>query len=54
MANNPEMEDQGRVVHEKQIDEARGQLVQQNSSADIISKLEAARVPVGRYIASKT
>ena len=48
MANDPELEhNQGRVIHEQKIDAALAKWCSEHSSADIISKLEGARVPVG-------
>ena len=48
MANDPELEhNQGRVIHEQKIDAALATWCSEYSSADIISKLEGARVPVG-------
>ena len=48
MAEDPELEhNPGRVIHQERIDEALADWCQQHSSADIIAKLEAARVPVG-------
>jgi len=48
MAEDPELEhNPGRVIHQERIDQALTDWCQQHSSADIIAKLEAARVPVG-------
>ena len=48
MANDPELEhNQGRVIHEQKIDAALAKWCSEHSSADIICKLEGARVPVG-------
>jgi crotonobetainyl-CoA:carnitine CoA-transferase CaiB-like acyl-CoA transferase len=48
MANDPELEhNQGRVIHEQKIDAALAKWCSEHSSADIISKLEGVRVPVG-------
>jgi crotonobetainyl-CoA:carnitine CoA-transferase CaiB-like acyl-CoA transferase len=48
MANNPELEhNQGRVIHEQEIDKALAKWCSQYTSAEIISKLEGVRVPVG-------
>jgi crotonobetainyl-CoA:carnitine CoA-transferase CaiB-like acyl-CoA transferase len=48
MANDPELEhNQGRVTHEQKIDDALAKWCSEHTSAEIISKLEAARVPVG-------
>lgn len=48
MAEDPELEhNPGRVIHQERIDQALADWCQQHSSADIIAKLEAARVPVG-------
>ena len=48
MANDPELEhNQGRVIHEQKIDAALAKWCSEHTSADIISKLEGARVPVG-------
>ena len=46
--DSPELEhNQGRVIHEQEIDAALAKWCSEHSSADIISKLEGARVPVG-------
>ncbi len=48
MANDPELEhNQGRVIHERKIDEALAAWCSAHTSAEIITKLEGARVPVG-------
>lgn len=48
MADDPELaQNQGRVIHEKRIDAALEEWCSAHAAADIISKLEAARVPVG-------
>ncbi len=48
MAEDPELEhNPGRVIHQERIDQALADWCQQHSSADIIAKLESARVPVG-------
>ena len=48
MAEDPELEhNPGRVIHQERIDQALTDWCQQHSSADIIAKLESARVPVG-------
>ena len=48
MTEDPELEhNPGRVIHQERIDQALADWCQQHSSADIIAKLEAARVPVG-------
>ena len=48
MANDPELKhNQGRVVHEQRIDAALAQWCTAHNAADIIAKLEGARVPVG-------
>jgi len=48
MANDPALEhNQGRVIHEQKIDEALAAWCAAHASAEIIAKLEAARVPVG-------
>jgi len=48
MANDPALEhNQGRVIHEQKIDEALAAWCTAHTSAEIIAKLEAARVPVG-------
>ena len=48
MADDPELaQNQGRVIHEKRIDAALEEWCSAHTAADIISKLEAARVPVG-------
>jgi crotonobetainyl-CoA:carnitine CoA-transferase CaiB-like acyl-CoA transferase len=48
MANDPELKhNQGRVVHEQRIDDALAQWCSAHDAADIIAKLEGARVPVG-------
>ena len=48
MANDPELEhNPGRVIHQERIDQALADWCQQHTSAKIIDKLEAARVPVG-------
>jgi crotonobetainyl-CoA:carnitine CoA-transferase CaiB-like acyl-CoA transferase len=48
MANDPELEhNQGRVIHEQKIDKALAKWCSENTSDQIISKLEGARVPVG-------
>jgi len=48
MANDPELEhNPGRVIHQERIDQALADWCQQHTSAEIIDKLEAARVPVG-------
>lgn len=48
MAEDPELEhNPGRVIHQERIDQALADWCQQHTSADIIAKLESARVPVG-------
>ena len=48
MADDPELEhNPGRVIHQERIDQALADWCQQHTSADIITKLESARVPVG-------
>jgi crotonobetainyl-CoA:carnitine CoA-transferase CaiB-like acyl-CoA transferase len=48
MAEDPELEhNPGRVIHQERIDQALADWCQQHSSAEIIAKLESARVPVG-------
>ena len=48
MADDPELEhNPGRVIHQERIDQALADWCQQHTSADIIAKLESARVPVG-------
>ena len=48
MADDPELEhNPGRVIHQERIDQALAEWCQQHTSAEIIDKLEAARVPVG-------
>ena len=48
MAEDPELEhNPGRVIHQERIDQALAEWCQQHTSADIIAKLESARVPVG-------
>ena len=48
MAEDPELEhNPGRVIHQERIDQALAEWCQQHTSAEIIDKLEAARVPVG-------
>jgi len=48
MADDPELEhNPGRVIHQERIDQALADWCQQHTSAEIIDKLEAARVPVG-------
>jgi len=48
MAEDPELEhNPGRVIHQERIDQALTDWCQQHTSADIIAKLESARVPVG-------
>ena len=48
MAEDPELKhNPGRVIHQERIDQALADWCQQHSSAEIIAKLESARVPVG-------
>ena len=48
MADDPELaQNQGRVIHEKRIDAALEEWCGAHTAAEIISRLEAARVPVG-------
>ncbi len=48
MADDPELaHNQGRVIHEKRIDAALEQWCSAHTAGEIISRLEAARVPVG-------
>ena len=48
MADDPELaQNQGRVIHEKRIDAALEEWCSAHTAAEIISRLEAARVPVG-------
>jgi len=48
MAEDPELEhNPGRVIHQERIDQALADWCQQHTSANIIAKLESARVPVG-------
>ncbi|MEH6548478.1 MAG: CaiB/BaiF CoA-transferase family protein [Pseudomonadales bacterium] len=48
MADNPAMADnEGRVAHEQEIDEALAEWCGRNTSQDAIAALEAVRVPVG-------
>lgn len=48
MADDPELaQNQGRVIHERRIDAALEEWCSAHTAAEIISRLEAVRVPVG-------
>jgi len=48
MAENPAMaQNPGRIVHQAEIDAALADWCQQHAAAEVIQRLEAARVPVG-------